>query len=263
MKYNNFLITGAASGLGKCLTNKLLELGKNVIGLDKDNIDVNLYNNRENLKTILFDLQDYDGINNLFINRKDFEDIECLINCAGYEAAGFVDEFPINEIVKNFNVITMAPIVLTKNLFPILKKNNGCIVNIISAMATIAVPGRMPYCMSKAALQMFSNVIRAEFKYSNVNVLTVYPEVMDTPFWESIVYFGRIKAEEINDPRNKRNPDTVAREVIKSIANNKTFFWRHSMTNYFAIIYYIFTNLGDQIVDVICKIKDTNIVKKG
>ena len=58
-----FLITGAASGLGKALTNQLLEMGKIVLGLDKDYIDKNLFKNRDNLKTIIYDLHDYDGIN--------------------------------------------------------------------------------------------------------------------------------------------------------------------------------------------------------
>ena len=34
MRYKNFIITGAASGLGESLTRKLLADGKNVIGIE-------------------------------------------------------------------------------------------------------------------------------------------------------------------------------------------------------------------------------------
>ncbi len=263
MKYKNFLITGAASGLGKCMTQQLLDAGKKVIALDINDLNIEEFNQNENLKFIKFDLKNYSEIDNIIDNLNDIKNVDCLVNSAGYEAAGFIDELPIDEIIRNFNVNTIAPIKLSQKLLPILKKNQGCIVNLISAMATIAVPGRLPYCMSKSALQMFSNILRCEYKYHNINVLTVYPEVMETPFWQKIVYFGRIKSEAINDPRKKRDPNIVATEVIKSISKQKSFFWRFSFTNYFAIFYTIFTQIGDKIVDVICKIKDSNITPKN
>ena len=261
MKYKNFIITGAASGLGKSLAQKLLADGKNVIGIDQDKIEINADNLSGNLKTIVFDLKDYEKVNQLF-DINEIQEIDCLINCAGYETAGFVDDLPLKEITRNFNVNTMAPIALTKFLLPIFKKNKGCVVNVISAMATIGVPGRLAYCMSKSALQMFSNVTRAEFKYFGIKVTTIYPEVMATPFWDRVAYYGRIKAAEMNDPRKRKDPDIVADEVIKTINKDKSFLWRLSMTNMFVIFYGIFTTIADKIVDVVCNIKNSNIIPK-
>tara|TARA_B110000027_G_C16065939_1_gene276759 strand:- start:397 stop:1194 length:798 start_codon:yes stop_codon:yes gene_type:complete len=262
MRYKNFIITGAASGLGESLARKLLADGKNVIGIDKDKIKINTDNLSGNLKTIIFDLKDYEKIDQL-LNEVEIQNIDCLINCAGYETAGFVDDLPLEEITRNFNVNTMAPIALTKFLLPIFKKNKACIINVISAMATIGVPGRLAYCMSKSALQMFSNVTRAEFKYFGINVITIYPEVMETPFWNSVAYFGRIQAAKMNDPRKRKDPNDVADEVIKTIKKDKSFLWRLSMTNLFVIFYGIFTTIADKIVDVICNIKDSNIIPKN
>jgi Short-chain dehydrogenases of various substrate specificities len=121
MKYKNFIITGAASGLGKSLAQKLLADGKNVIGIDQDKIEINADNLSGNLKTIVFDLKDYEKVNQLF-DINEIQEIDCLINCAGYETAGFVDDLPLKEITRNFNVNTMAPIALTKFLLPIFKK---------------------------------------------------------------------------------------------------------------------------------------------
>ena len=145
MKYKNFLITGAASGLGKCMTQQLLDAGKKVIALDINDFNIEKFNQNENLKFIKFDLKNYSEIDNIIDNLNDIKNVDCLVNSAGYEAAGFIDELPIDEIIRNFNVNTIAPIKLSQKLLPILKKNQGCIVNLISAMATIAVPGRLPY----------------------------------------------------------------------------------------------------------------------
>ena len=96
-------------------------------------------------------------------------------------------------MLKNIDTNAISPILLTKKILPSLIKNNGAVVNMISTMSTVGVPGRMPYCISKSALKSFSDVLRCELKYQNVQVLTVYPEVMSTPFWENVLYFGRIK----------------------------------------------------------------------
>ena len=66
MKYNNFIITGAASGLGKSLAQKLLADGKNVIGIDQDKIEIDSNNLSGNLKSIIFDLKDYEKVDQLF-----------------------------------------------------------------------------------------------------------------------------------------------------------------------------------------------------
>ena len=96
MIYENFIITGAASGLGKSLAKKLLADGKNVIGIDQDKIEINSDNLSGNLKTIIFDLKNYEKIDQI-LDTNEIQKIDCLINCAGYETAGFVDDLPLKE----------------------------------------------------------------------------------------------------------------------------------------------------------------------
>ena len=226
MKYNKFLITGAASGLGKELAINLNNKQKSLILLDKnleglENLKKSLKFS-EKVKIINFDLANIENIKNLFENDlKNDNEIDCLINSAAYEAAGFFDDIPAEEMMKNINTNSLAPLLLTKEILPILKKNNGAIINMVSTMSTVGVPGRMSYCISKSALRSFSNVLRCELKYQNIHVLTVYPEVMDTPFWKNVKYFGRIKNAMFNDPRKKNDPKDVAKGIISSLENKK------------------------------------------
>ena len=268
IKYNKILITGAASGLGKSLAKSLNKLNKKLILLDKNfdglNSLKNELNTNSNLKIINFDLSKKDLIHDLFEKElKNETDIDCLVNCAAYEAAGFFDDIPTEEMLKNIDTNAISPILLTKKILPFLIKNSGAVVNMISTMSTVGVPGRMSYCISKSALKSFSDVLRCELKYQNVQVLTVYPEVMSTPFWENVLYFGRIKNAMFNDPRKKNDPKKIAKGILKALEKNKFFYWQYSFTNLFSIFHFIFTNLGDKIVDFVCNIKNSNIKPLG
>ncbi len=267
IRYKKFLITGAASGLGKTLAKSLNNLDKELILLDKNfdglkSLESELIKN-QNIKIIHFDLSKKDLIDELYKEHlKQETNIDCLINCAAYEAAGFFDDIPIEEMLKNIDTNAISPILLTKKILPFLIKNNGAIINMISTMSTVGVPGRMSYCISKSALKSFSDVLRCELKYQNVQVLTVYPEVMSTPFWENVLYFGRIKNAMFNDPRKKNDPKKIAKGILKALEKDKFFYWQYSFTNLFSIFHFIFTNLGDKIVDFICNIKNSNIKPK-
>ena len=48
-------------------------------------------------------------------NLKKDKSIDCLINCAAYEAAGFFDDIPEKELLKNIDTNLIAPMLFTKN----------------------------------------------------------------------------------------------------------------------------------------------------
>ena len=237
MNYNKFIITGAASGLGREFALRLNSLKKEIILIDKNfdelkNLKKKL-GDKNTIEILNFDLSNISMIDQ-FVNdnlKKD-KSIDCLINCAAYEAAGFFDDIPEKELLKNIDTNLIAPMLFTKKLINNLINNHGAIINIVSTMSTVGVPGRMPYCVSKAALKIFSDTLRGELKYQNVHVLTVFPEVMETPFWENVQYFGRIKIQCLMI-LGKKNPQKVAHEVLNALEKKKYFYWKLSMTNFF------------------------------
>ena len=135
IRYKKFLITGAASGLGKTLAKSLNNLDKELILLDKNfdglkSLENELIKN-QNIKIIHFDLSKKELIDELYKEHlKQETNIDCLINCAAYEAAGFFDDIPIEEMLKNIDTNAISPILLTKKILPFLIKNNGAIINI-------------------------------------------------------------------------------------------------------------------------------------
>ncbi|KAJ2570418.1 hypothetical protein IW140_002318 [Coemansia sp. RSA 1813] len=75
-------------------------------------------------------------------------------------------------------VNTTAIVALTQKLVPVLQKNKGCVINVSSGAATIAMQGWSAYCASKAALNMITACIAVE--EPNIVTLAIGPGTVDT-----------------------------------------------------------------------------------
>ncbi len=64
---------------------------------------------------------------------------------------------------------------MTKAFTPLIRKSQGRITNVSSSLGRAAAPFLGAYCISKHAMEAFSNVLRYEMKRFNVKVCTVEP----------------------------------------------------------------------------------------
>jgi short-subunit dehydrogenase len=78
-----------------------------------------------------------------------------------------------------------APFLLTQKLLPIMPAGST-IVNILSIAAKTGFPNWSSYCMSKFALEGFSQAVRAELRPRGIRVLNVYPAATATEIWNGV-----------------------------------------------------------------------------
>jgi NAD(P)-dependent dehydrogenase (short-subunit alcohol dehydrogenase family) len=84
------------------------------------------------------------------------------------------------------------------------------IVNILSVAAKTGYPNWSAYCMSKFALEGFSQSVREELREHKIRVINVYPAATDTNIWNSI---------DGEWPRDKMiSPDDVASAVAYALS---------------------------------------------
>ena len=168
-----YVITGATSGIGKAVAERLAN----------DNIVFAGYRSEVKGKEI------GEISSNIYPFYVDYikskcEKIDTLINAAGCVVAGPIEKINIDEIRHQFNVNVFGHIEMSQNLADYL--NNGRIIN-ISSMASFGVfPFIAPYCASKKALDMFFNSFLIENK-RNIKVISIKPGVITTPLWEKSV----------------------------------------------------------------------------
>ncbi len=120
-----------------------------------------------------------------------FQKVDILVNNAGYGQMGPIELIPYQAAKKQFDVNFYAPLVLTQALIPIMREQGGGkIINISSLGGRIPFPAAGMYSCSKFALEAFSDVLRMELKAFNIKVSVIEPGPVITDFfqvaWEKV-----------------------------------------------------------------------------
>jgi 3-oxoacyl-[acyl-carrier protein] reductase len=116
----------------------------------------------------------------LLPNWAEDEDIGILVNNAGmYLSGDLVDLDPV-KIREVISVNLMAPIFLTRAVWPILKKNSGLVVNINSLASIQGGPGESVYAASKAGLRGFTETLQFDATRDGIRLLNVNLGGLDT-----------------------------------------------------------------------------------
>lgn len=260
------LITGAASGLGRCLALNLADKAKKLILVDKNEEMTNelfkiLKDKGIDVDQYIFDFKYIDlleeRVDKIY---KNYEQIDVLFNCAGMEIAAFIDDFTLGLMQEVIDVNLLAPFIFSNKIIPMMKRNkSGQIVNIVSDMAKRSIPGRAAYCMSKFALLALSESMRLELEPYNIDAVTVYPGVMNTNFWKNVIYHGRIDPKGFVDKRKRSDPDEVAKRIIKKLEKRELIISKFSRVKIYLLINYIFPKIGDYVTKKYTNFKKANL----
>lgn len=167
------LITGASSGIGrdmaKYLSSKNIDLilvarRKNLLNELKKELDVNV-------KVIEMDLSIKENVYKLY-NMAKKENIDILINNAGFGLFGNFVDTDLDVELNMINVNVIAPHILTKLfLKDFVKKNSGYILNVCSSAGFMAGPKLNTYYATKNYLTKLTMAINEELRKDKINVV--------------------------------------------------------------------------------------------
>ena len=88
---------------------------------------------------------------------------------------------------------------------------NGVLINVASMVGKMAMPYYTPYVAAKFAVVGFSETLREELLGTGINVITLMPAAIDTPFFQhSANYTGRA----LKPPRPVYDPESVAAAIV-------------------------------------------------
>jgi NAD(P)-dependent dehydrogenase (short-subunit alcohol dehydrogenase family) len=108
--------------------------------------------------------------------------LDCLINNAGYGLYGPLEALDDDQIRRQIATNLEAPILLTRDLLPALRRSCGRVINISSVLGFIGTPFMAIYTASKHGLSGFSEALRLELAPHGVQVCAVEPGRHDTGF---------------------------------------------------------------------------------
>jgi short-subunit dehydrogenase len=115
-----------------------------------------------------------------------FGRIDVWINNAAVAEWAWIEEIAPDEMRRILDVNVLGPMYGVRAALPHLKRSEGVIINVASALADRAIPLLSTYSASKAALKSFSDSLRMELRAteSNVDVVTILPSSINTPFYQ-------------------------------------------------------------------------------
>jgi hypothetical protein len=109
--------------------------------------------------------------------------IDVLVNNAGVNHRGAVEDRTPAELSQIVAVNLMAPILLTRAVLPHLRRRGGgSIVNVASLAGRVPLPHEATYSATKFGLRAFSFSLAEELAGSTIRVAVVSPGPVDTGF---------------------------------------------------------------------------------
>lgn len=109
-------------------------------------------------------------------------DVTLLINNAGVsQASGVLAADAIATARHHFETNVFGVWALTQAFAPVLQANGGgAVLNVLSVLSWLTLPGLAPYSASKSAAWALSNGLRAELKAQGTQVTSLHVGYMDT-----------------------------------------------------------------------------------
>src|SRR5437016_11844010 len=184
-----YLITGASRGIGRAIATKLASLDVMLLLHGRDTTAL-----AETCRTVeksggktaklIHDLANFRGVDDL-VAEVGHKPIDLLVNNAGIAVVKPFAEITRQEWEQTIGVNVTAPFLLTQHFAPRMQPGSS-IVNILSIAAKTSFPNWSAYCMSKFALEGFSQSVREELRARRIRVINVYPAATDTDIWNAV-----------------------------------------------------------------------------
>jgi len=202
------LITGASRGIGRAIAE---ELGKDhhiLVGASKDASAV--VDKLPSAEPFEVDLRDEQAI--VEAARK-VENVDVVVHAAGVLHKAPFDELDAEQWRETMDINVLAPVTLTRELLPALRRSRGLLITINSGAGFHGVEENTGYCASKFALRGFTDALRLEEK-GKIRVTSIHPGRTDTDMLADPKHGDRPKMDPVNVARAVRlavdvDPDTV------------------------------------------------------
>src|SRR4051794_39752656 len=179
------LVTGAGSGIGAVLAERLLERGDEVYLLARST--ERAHDLREELpgSTVLVaDLADAAAVEAVADQLPD--SLDSVVHAAGVVDLGPLAELTTEAWQAQLAVTLVAPAVLSRVCLSAVRAARGTFVFVNSGAGLVAHPGWSAYAASKFGLRALADSLRAEEQQHGVRVTTVFPGRTATPMQQKV-----------------------------------------------------------------------------
>ena len=178
------LVTGASSGIGEDVARRLQALGYTVYGAARRTDRLRALA-ADGIRPLTMDVTD-DASMTAGVNRilEETGRIDVLVNNAGYGSFGAVEDVPMDEARRQFEVNVFGLARLTQLVAPHMRaQGSGTIINVSSIGGRLTTPLGGWYHATKYAVEALSDALRMELRPFGIDVVVIEPGCIRTAWW--------------------------------------------------------------------------------
>lgn len=181
------LVTGGSRGIGRAIAQALYDKGARVYINSRSQADLEKtaaeMDTRKDggIMPLPFDVADSaasrEAVQSISTSGNT---LHILVNCAGINLRGPIETMPEETWDTVMNVNLKSMFIISQAAFPMLKANEGKVINIASLMAEVARPTVAPYTASKGGVRQLTKAMAIEWAQYNIQVNGITPGYIAT-----------------------------------------------------------------------------------
>lgn len=218
------LVTGASSGIGRSLAQRLGARGARVAVVARrkaelEDVAAGIRAAGGDALILPCDVADREQVQTCTARAlTGLGGIDLLINNAGYGHHRSFLEWDVGDMERVMRVNYFGTLYFTKALLPqMVERRRGWLVFVSSVAGKIASPEEAAYAASKFAMEALASALSIEVEHHGIHVLTVRPGVIRTPFFDE-------EALERMPPVSKRqfvDPERLVDAIMQALARGR------------------------------------------
>ncbi len=213
------VVTGASAGIGRATAIAFAREGARLALVSRT---------RERLQPVVDEIAALGGVAQMFPAdvadegqcramigsvESEFGQVDILVNNAGIGLMGAVIDLDPEDLKRVLDVNLCGLIWCTQAALPgMISRGGGQIINVSSVVGKRAMPFMSGYCLSKFAVQAFSESLRVEMKPHNIDVIVICPTRTATEFGDTTLMQKSGRRLDLNGMTS----ESVARIIVKA-----------------------------------------------
>ena len=162
--------------------------------------------------------------------------LDVVVNNAGYVLWGPVEETPVEQVQREFDVNVFGALRVVRAAVPVMRRQRSGVIVQMSSISGRVVAGPFwgHYAASKFALEALSEALAYELRPFGVRVVIIEPGSYETTIWQSIELSSGLREgqsayadahqrmSDVDEPWPLGDPTEVADAVVRAIEDETT-----------------------------------------
>jgi NAD(P)-dependent dehydrogenase (short-subunit alcohol dehydrogenase family) len=227
------VVTGGARGIGRAISTRFLEHGATVVIADRDIAGAEATASElaalGPVQATALDVTDWDAVDQAMADVRTIHGrLDICVNNAGVQAIASSLEMT-REAWDHVVSVNLTGVFICAQAAGrrMVEAGRGSIINMASAAAVLAIPGRAPYCATKAGVIALTKVLAVEWAPSGVRVNALGPGWVQTDLVRAAIDEGRLSEEDIarRTPLGRlAEPGEIADAALFLASDRSTYF---------------------------------------